>query len=719
MWAGRIAVAVSFAIFGAFALPERQPAEPAATSRLFATAFLPIYWIAAGLAWRASRTAELDAGGRRAWRLLAVAHALLAVDNALFFASRHVGGFPGQATLIAVVLPCLWYAAMFAGLARLTRRMATGLERATFWIDAATVLVSGLLILLYVFVHTPGESSLASPVKALTTIGFPALNGAVIFAAVVVILRPGPGVARGAVGLLAVGVALTVVADLAYGRAAAIGAHRPGIWYEPLHLLAACFSAASAQVQRERPKDEGAREVALGSTRSSLLPYVAVLAAVLVVLLEVGDRWQTTLGRMVVGAVGLTGLVMARQLLARRHLAALAAAERARLARQAALEVQLQQAQKLEAVGLLAGGIAHDFNNILTAIRASAELAATSDAASREDVDDIVRAVEHGASLTRQLLAFGRRDAVQVQRFDLRDVVRDMDTMLRRVVTGEIVLRVTLPRSGVPVEMDRGQVEQVLLNLAINARDAMPNGGTLAISVGTTVLEAPTAVLGAGRYATLAVTDTGHGMTPDVIARMFEPFYTTKPRGRGSGLGLSTVYAIVSRAGGAIDVTSAVGAGTTFELRLPLAAAPAGDAGADAAPDAVAAPSEPPARQAVVLVVDDESAIREAVRRYLSRNGYVVIAAAEATEALGHLASPGQRVDLLLTDLTMPGMSGRALIDRARALDPALRVICMSGYAERAAGDGDAMPPANCIEKPFSLGTLGRLVRATLDAPAA
>jgi signal transduction histidine kinase len=421
-----------------------------------------------------------------------------------------------------------------------------------------------------VFAHTPGESSIASPITAFTTIGVPALNGAVIFAAIVVILRPGSGVARGAVGLLAAGVALTVVADLAYGRAAATGAHRPGSWYEPLYLLAPCLGAAAAQRQRERRAHDGPRWLAPGGTRSSLLPYVAVLAAVLVVILEVGDRWRTTMGRMVVGAVGLTGLVMARQLIARRHLAALAAAEQVRLARQAALEVQLQEAQKLEALGLLAGGIAHDFNNILTAIRASAELAAAAGGALREDMDDIVRAVDHGAALTRQLLAFGRRDAVQVQRFDLREAVHDLDAMLRRVVTGDIVLRVSLPPGSVPVEMDRAQIEQVLLNLAINARDAMPDGGTLDIAVGTTVLDAPTAVLGAGRYATLVVRDTGHGMAPDVIARMFEPFYTTKPRGEGTGQGLTMARdAIVERHGGSLTFKSIAGIGTTFTIELP------------------------------------------------------------------------------------------------------------------------------------------------------
>ena len=711
MLSGRIAVAVSFAILAAFTLgsQSRQPGESPGTTALFAAAFLPVYWIASVLAWRASQTAALDATGRRGWQLIALAHAVLATNNIIFYLSRRVTPLPGSEVLIALVMPALWYTAILSALAGIPRRMTSSLERATFWLDAATVLVSGLLIMMYVFGHTPGESSFASPMAAITTIGFPAMSAAVIFAAVVVILRPAHGVSRHAIALLAISVAVTVVADLGYSRVAAAGGHRPGAWYEPLYLLAACFAAASAQMQRERPGSGTEWTRDFGSIRSSILPYAAVIGAVSVVLLEIEDRWHTPLGRMVLGAALLTALVMARQLISRRHVAMLAAAEQARLTKQASLELQLQQAQKLEAVGLLAGGIAHDFNNILMAIRGTAELASGPGSDIKQDLREITRAVDHGASLTRQLLAFGRRDAVQLRRFDLRELVGDMESMLRRLMPRHIDLRVTRAPDDVPVELDRGQVEQVLLNLVINARDAMPSGGTLGITVGSKTIDATQGVLPEGRYATLVVSDTGLGIAPEVKARMFEPFYTTKPRGRGSGLGLSTVYSIVSRAGGTINVATGVGAGSTFEVLLPLADVVAVAGGVEAADTSALVSST----GEVVMVVDDESALRDLIGKFLSRHGYRVIVAANAADALKALASREERVDLLLTDISMPGMSGLELIERARVLKPDIRVICMSGYAEP---ETMTVPEANYLKKPFGLATLGRLVRSTLEA---
>ncbi len=813
--AGRAAVAGAVLLSGVFMVAwvrRHSTAEP--PSALYAAFFLPLFPLAALLAWDAARTPGLDARGRRAWRGLAAANALLGVNNLLFMVGQHF--HPAFRTpWLSLALQAAWYVLLFAALARLHTRPETGLERATFWLDAVTVFVSGVLILLFVFSRTPGDSSLATPLSAISTIGVPALNGAVIFAAMVVVLRPAHGVSVWAVGMLAASVALAVVADLGYGRTALIGAHRGGNWYDPLYMLASLLAVAAPHLQRE---GAGATHRARPGTagRSSILPYAAVTAVVLVVVLEVARHESDLLGRLVLGAALLMLLIMSRQLIARRHLDLITQRERSRdirfrsliehaadlttistrdstilyqtgntrqafgdapeglcgrplaelahpadrervadaiakstttplplrwrsrhpqgaeralesivadlshvpavggvvlntrdVTEQTALELQLHQMQKLEAVGLLAGGIAHDFNNILAAIRASAELldATGDDPASRAlEVREITAAVGRGVSLARQLLAFGRRDSIQLQRFDLRDAVLSMHGMLQRLIKGDLHLEVVVPEREVPVMGDRGQIEQVVLNLAVNGRDATPPGGRVEISVSTRDAPATHTGGGAGRLAVLTVRDTGHGMSAEVQARIFEPFYTTKPRGSGSGLGLSTVFAIVDRIGGRVAVHSEPGEGTTFEVALPLAG------GAEA--------QHPGCSRArageVILVVDDEAAIQRAVERYLSRLGYTVVTAENGADALQHISDPARRIDLMLTDLAMPGLTGAELVARARALRPSLRIATTSGYGEKH-GVPDGVV-ARHIAKPFELSALGETLREILDA---
>ena len=382
-----------------------------------------------------------------------------------------------------------------------------------------------------------------------------------------------------------------------------------------------------------------------------------------------------------------------------------------------ALEAQLLQAQKLEAIGRLAGGIAHDFNNLLTAIRMTAasaveQLPAGSSIA--DELREIEQSVDRGSSLTRQLLAFSRKQILQFALVDVARVVLGIEPMLRRLVTKGVTLEVEAPLQQARVLADAGQIEQVVMNLALNARDAMPDHGTLRIAVSTTTVDVPTARAHPGLlprdYVVVTVRDTGMGMTPEVQSHLFEPFFTTKEIGRGTGLGLSTVYAIVQQSGGAVGVRSTVGEGTTFTVYLPRAL--------DESPT-LRPPSEPGAASGgreTVLVVDDEESVRIAVRRILQKLGYAVLEASSGTEALGKLSADAGRIDLLLTDMVMPEVGGRELIERAATLYPDLGIVCMSGYTEDGALRSGLLASEHAfIAKPFTVAELAATVRRVLD----
>ena len=382
--------------------------------------------------------------------------------------------------------------------------------------------------------------------------------------------------------------------------------------------------------------------------------------------------------------------------------------------RQRQFEEEFRQAQKMEAVGRLAGGIAHDFNNLLTVIGASSDFLLhdlrDQSTSLLADVREIRAATNRAASLTRQLLAFSRRQLVQPQMLDLNAVVLEMETMLRRLIGEDTELSTEYADHIGLVKLDRGQLEQVVVNLVVNARDAMPGGGTVRLCTGSETVESDTV---AAECVTLAVADSGIGMDEPTRARIFEPFFTTKEQGKGTGLGLSTVYGIVKACGGDIVVESEVGAGTEFRLQFPRAN-----------DDAVTAPVETQAPDTVrgyetVLVVEDEEALRRLTRRILESRGYTVLDAANGHEAIRALASAPSRVDLLLSDVVMPGMSGRELVERLLPVYPWLRVLFMSGYTEdtmlqhRVAELGIAV-----VEKPFTRDDLALAVRNTLDRVA-
>jgi len=377
---------------------------------------------------------------------------------------------------------------------------------------------------------------------------------------------------------------------------------------------------------------------------------------------------------------------------------------------------QLAQAQKMEAVGRLAGGIAHDFNNLLTVIRGYGELLAAgleADDARREELAEILKAAERATDLTRQLLAFSRRQTLEMQALDLGVVAGNAEKMLRRLIGEDVRLTFSAAPDAGLVRADRGQIEQALMNLVVNARDAMPDGGPLAIRVfetaAVTALPSVDGGIPPGRYVVLSVADKGGGMTKETLEHAFEPFFTTKETGRGTGLGLSTVFGIVRQSGGHIRVASAPGAGTTFELYFPRVEET----------DAPPAPADARERGGAetILLVEDESSVRELAARILRKRGYHVLTAAGGDEALAAAAGPGT-IDLLLTDLVMPGMNGAELTNRLLGLRPGLRVLFMSGYPgdvlSRYGLSGSSLP---LLTKPFDEAELSRRVREALDAP--
>jgi two-component system, cell cycle sensor histidine kinase and response regulator CckA len=378
------------------------------------------------------------------------------------------------------------------------------------------------------------------------------------------------------------------------------------------------------------------------------------------------------------------------------------------------LEERLAQSEKMEAIGRLAGGVAHDFNNLLTVISGYAEiLLGRPETAGREQLGEIAHAAEQAAALTRQLLAFSRRQVLHPVSLDLNEIVAGMEPMVRRIIGDDVNVGVRLVPSLPAVEADRAQIERVILNLAANARDAMPQGGRLTIETAEVELDDDYVNSRgegtAGRNVLLAVSDTGVGMSEEVQRHLFEPFFTTKGPGAGTGLGLATVFGVVKQSGGSIFVYSEEGRGTTFKIYLPAAAgtadlAPAADSAAELG------------SETVILVEDDES-VRNLVQTMLETKGYQVLAAAGAEEAERMCAARSGGVDLLLTDVVMPEVNGRVLAERLATLSPSMRILFMSGYSDEAVyRHGEISPNASFIEKPFTDRTLARKVREVLDA---
>ena len=383
------------------------------------------------------------------------------------------------------------------------------------------------------------------------------------------------------------------------------------------------------------------------------------------------------------------------------------------------LQEQLRHAQKMEAVGQLAGGVAHDFNNLLTAILGSASLLQESlppGHPAREEADEIHKAGLRATELTRQLLAFGRKQALALRVVDLNRITAETGSLMKRLLGETIKLRTELAPDLRPTRADPSQLEQVLVNLAVNARDAMPDGGTLTLRTANVLEREVPADAGLpppqGDHVLISVTDDGTGMDAETLRRAFEPFFTTKPRGKGTGLGLATVYGIVRQSGGRIRARSEPGRGATFEIYLPSVAAE---------PEVVRAPEPeraPPRGSERVLVVEDQAEVRRLTSKLLRAHGYEVLEASDGPEALRISGREPGAIHLLATDVIMPGMNGRQVALALEHSRPAMRVLYLSGYADESiVRHGVLEPGLTLLAKPFTAEALARTVREVLDAP--
>jgi two-component system cell cycle sensor histidine kinase/response regulator CckA len=380
------------------------------------------------------------------------------------------------------------------------------------------------------------------------------------------------------------------------------------------------------------------------------------------------------------------------------------------------LEARLARAQRMESVGRLAGGVAHDFNNLLTVILSHAaflEEALPANTPLHQDACRIREAGDRATALTRQLLAIASPRVSGNGTADVNQVVAAMETLLRRLIGEDIDLRTQLAHGVAPVRADASQVEQMVLNLVVNARDAMPDGGRLTVSTSVVVLDSEMArshaPLQPGPFVRLTVTDTGSGIDQATLEHVFEPFFTTKEAGKGTGLGLSTVYGLARQAGGWVEVQSELGNGTVFDLWLPKAEGPPASRLESPRPDAPGGTGE------CVLVVEDDETVRTLTCRILERGGYRVLRSASPAEALRLLETLEEPIDLLLTDVVMPGMNGRELAQRVLAARPGIKVIYMSGYAHNALSDRGVRAGAVLVNKPFTAEGLRRVVRGVLN----
>lgn len=671
----------------------------------------------------------------RALRLVALQSALTAIgDVAWWYVDIVQGHDPVNSWANGIYLAS--YAVMLAALLNMPHGRRTKLEWWKFALDATTVLLGGAIVIGVIVLWPRGSGHSAGGTLSLE-LAYPLADLLMLLGITTVALRPA-GRPPAPLIVLLVSQFACIASDLLYTIVflAGTGPDVPStpVWSTALLGASYVLLIASGEWYRRAPSpkpeqpslhaaaDEGVME---SMHPTSPLPYIAAAGATALVVFLAWRSWPTPLSMLVIATVPVYALVAIRGVLSSRENVALLTESAARTAEsrlRTQLHGQLVHAQRMEAVGQLAGGVAHDFNNILTAISGNAELAMESlppDAAARGDLREIRAGVTRASSLTRQLLAFSRRQTLHARVVDLNAVVAGCEAMLERLIGEHVHLEMHLTRGVSAIIADPGQIEQVLVNLVVNSRDAMPGGGRVRIDTGDVVVAAADPVrlpgLAPGSYVRLAVRDTGSGMDWETRKRAFEPFYTTKAQGKGTGLGLATVYGIVTQSEGSVFIDSEPGHGTTVAayFRPTTATAPS------LAPPQMHDERTPvTGKGETILVVEDESAVREPMVRALRKQGYVVLEAEDGLHGLEVSAQHGDAIDLVVSDVRMPRLIGPAMVERLRNERPGLRAMFVSGYASLDRGAPGSLIAPGLLEKPFTLPALFRRVREALDCPA-
>jgi signal transduction histidine kinase len=710
---GRLSLADRLAALYAVAylgwLVVRTPGTPSSVA-IGTLAFLPLGLAVGWANWRNSRLAGVDSRTRAGWLLLSCSALSLWLSGAVW--PTYIVLSPRETMPWWIEpLELLQHLCALAGYLCFPNRWPAAGQRGRFFLDIALTVVAGFVLAFHLGVRDLLRTS--EPATQFDILRA-AVDWLLFVAAAVGFLQKRDATTRTAMGTLLAANTAYLAGNFLLGRSANyLAGDTLDVFYFAAWGLrwAAARTARHGYVRCAQAGDEAGAAAAAGYRRSTF-SYLMVASAFMLLLSQILLGDTEDLGLLAVSVGAMVTLLVVRQIQELRE-------NRRLFAAQLEQEARLRQAQKLDAVGKMAGGLAHDFNNVLTAIRGYAELLAldlSKPAVAREDLRHIEEAVDRAAAVTRKLLALSRNQPVQPMVLAPAALVRGLLPLLRQLATDRVEVELATDPATPFVKADPGQLEQALLNLATNARDAMPGGGRLRVSTGSRMTDVPAAGDRAGatarKYAVIRVEDEGEGMTPEVRARVFEPFFTTKANDRGLGLGLAMVKSTIDECGGSVEVQSAPGQGATFTILLPATSeAPAADA------RSLKGPANPARAARSVLLVDDEASVRTIARRMLDRNGYRVIEAEGGSAAMQLAADSSQPIDLLLTDLVMPGLHGADFIHRFRALRPGVPIVCMTGFA---GGQGDAPGIAGdvtvVVSKPFSAEQLLHSVGAALEA---